>query len=97
MSKFMFIARTTGRMPNFVVNDDVVDLVSSPFLIVPGTVTLDSDEELEEIRSKTNAGVDSPQFDTNEVNVKVACGSTIEEFPFRRVCIFPLSSNRHCT
>lgn len=79
-------AYVTGAGRNHCIqDDDVIDLVNSPYLMMPGTVSLDSDEELDEIRKKADVGVSSPQLDTIAINVKVKYRSTIEEFSFRRV------------
>lgn len=67
------------------VQEDVIDLVTSPHIVFPDVVTLDSDEEIAEIRQKSNSAVDSPQFDNNEVQLKVNFGNGIDEFSFRRV------------
>lgn len=81
----------TGRNRN---NDnEVIDLVNSPYLMIPGTVTLDSDEEIEQIRQKAQSAVDSPQVDCQEIRVKVKFNAVIETFPFRRVRIFSCISN----
>lgn len=74
-----------GNRALALAQEDVIDLVNSPRIEYPGVVTLDSDEEIAEIRIRSNSTVDSPQFDNNEITVKVNFGEYIDEFTFRRV------------
>lgn len=67
------------------MEEDVIDLVTSPHIVFPDVVTLDSDEEIAKIRQESNSAIDSPQFDNNEIQLKVNFGNGIEEFAFRRV------------
>lgn len=68
---------------------DIVDLISSPDLVLPGTINLDSDEELEHTKMTTRSKADQLQAsfssENTEIIIKVKYTSEIMEFPLRPV------------
>lgn len=84
--------RNRNKRNNQNLNVDLIDLVSSPILNIPGVVNLDSDDEFTETATKykkdlTEACSSSLGAENEEIKVFVKFESEIEDYLLRPVSI----------
>lgn len=81
--RLFIIVVTACNGPGNISN--IIDLVNSPVLEIPGVVSLDSDDEIEAFREEANKAGSTPILDCGTINITVKCGTDIQKYTYSRV------------